>query len=62
MLVNLTPFLPPGAGRPLRIFSLLALPKSVSGLDYPKTLGKMLDVLSQHRKDADLVIEGDFTC
>ena len=48
------------AGRPLRIFSLHAPPKSVSGLNYPETVGKMLDVISQHRKDADLVIGGDF--
>ena len=48
------------AGRPLRIFSLHAPPRSVSGLDYPKTVGKMLDVISQHRKDANLVIGGDF--
>jgi exonuclease III len=51
---------PFGSGRNLRIFSLHAPPQEVSGNSYAETVKRMLEVVASNRRDADLVLGGDF--
>ncbi len=51
---------PVASSRPLRVFSVHAPPREVSGKAYSATVMHMLDVIAKHADGADLIIGGDF--